>query len=105
MPPRKSHNPLITLWLKVPAYLRNKYFFTLVAFVLLMVFVDRHDVGTQFRLHRTVNRLEADLRRYDELTAEAEATKLDMEQNRERFARENYYMQQDDEDVFIIVDK
>ncbi|CAH1001325.1 hypothetical protein LEM8419_02226 [Neolewinella maritima] len=105
MPPRKAANPLTTLWHKVPAYLRNKYFFTLVAFVILMVFVDRHDVGTQFRLHSTVNRLENDLERYDELTVEAEATKLDMEQNRERFARENYYMQQDDEDVFIIVNK
>ena len=105
MPPRNARNPLTALWLKVPAYLRNKYFFTTVAFLILMVFVDRHDVGTQLRLHRTVNRLEADLERYDELTAQAEATKLDMEQNRERFARENYYMQQDDEDVFIIVDK
>ena len=106
MPSRKPRpSPLTTLWLRIPPYLRNKYFLTVVGFVVLMVFVDRHDVGTQFRLHRTVNRLEDDLQRYDRLTAEAEATKLDMEQNRERFARENYYMQQDDEDVFIIVDK
>jgi hypothetical protein len=106
MPPRKpTTSPLSQLWQRVPAYLRNRYFVTLVLFTLLMVFVDRHDVGTQFRLHTTVNRLEADLERYDRLAAEAEAEKLDMEQNRERFARENYYMQQDDEDVFIIVDQ
>ena len=104
MPTRKPTHPLTTLWRKVPAYLRNKYFLTLLVFLALMVFVDRHDVVTQFRLHTTVNRLESDLERYDELTAQAEATKLDMEQNREQFARENYYMQQDDEDVFIIVD-
>lgn len=105
MPTRRKPNPALALWHKVPAYLRNKYFVTLLAFLALMVFVDRHDLTTQFRLHTTVNRLEADLDRYDDLTAEAEAEKLDMEQNRERFARENYYMQQDDEDVFIIVDK
>lgn len=105
MPTRRKQNPLTQLWQKVPVYLRNKYFLTLVAFLLLMIFFDRHDVGTQFRLHRTVNRLEADLTRYDRLTAEAEAEKLDMEQNRERFARENYYMQQDNEDVFIIVNE
>lgn len=105
MATRKSQNPLTALWLRVPGYLRNRYTVTLLLFLVLMLFIDRHDVSTQFRLHRTVNRLEADLERYDRLTAEAEAEKLDMEQNRERFARENYYMQQDDEDVFIIVDK
>lgn len=105
MATRKSQNPLAVYWNRLPAYLRNRYFVTLLLFLGLMLFVDRHDVGTQFRLHNTVNRLEADLERYDRLTAEAEAEKLDMEMNRERFARENYYMQQDDEDVFIIVDK
>lgn len=92
-------------WLAIPSYLRSRYAIATVAFLILMIFIDRHDLSTQFRLHRTVNRLEADFERYDELTAQAEAEKLDMEQNRERFARENYYMQQDDEDVFIIVDK
>ena len=102
---RKTSNPLLQYWNRVPPYLRNRYFVTLLLFLGLMLFVDRHDVGTQFRLHSTVDRLENDLQRYDRLTAEAEAEKIDMETNRERFARENYYMQQDDEDVFIIVDK
>lgn len=99
-----SQNPLTSLWLRVPPYVRNRYFITTVLFLLLLLFIDRHDVATQLRLQRTVNRLENDLERYDELTAEARAEKLDMETNRERFARENYYMQRDDEDVFIIVD-
>ena len=98
-------DPVIKLWNRIPPYLRNRYFLTLVAFTAFMLFVDRHDVFTQFRLHNTVNRLEADLERYDELTEEVEAERLDMEINRERFARENYYMQKDGEDVFIIVDQ
>ncbi len=101
----KKQDPIVRLWNRIPPYLRNRYFLTLVAFTVLMVFVDRHDVWTQFRLHNTVNRLERDLDRYDELTEAAEAEKLDMEVNRERFARENYYMQRDDEDVFIIVEE
>ena len=105
MASRKPKNPIAATWERIPPYLRNRYVITLLLFLVLMVFFDRHDVGTQFRLHSTVNRLEEDLQRYDRLTAEAEAEKLDMEMNRERFARENYYMQQDDEDVFIIVDK
>lgn len=91
--------------MSLPSYLRNRYFVTLVAFTVLMVFFDRHDVGTQFRLYSTVQRLEEDLDRYDDLTDQAEAEKLDMEMNRERFAREQYFMQRDNEDVFIIVDE
>lgn len=98
-------NPLQSLWRKLPPYVRNRYFLTLVGFTFFMIFVDRHDVVTQFRLNRTVDRLEQDLEQYDVLIKRAEAEKLDMENNRETFAREGYFMQKDDEDVFIIVDK
>lgn len=102
---KKKPDPLKQLWLKLPPYIRNRYFLTLVAFTVLLVFVDRHDLLTQFRLQRTVERLEGDLERYDDMIDDAEAEKLDREQNRERFARESYYMQKDDEDVFIIVEE
>ncbi|MEM6770328.1 MAG: hypothetical protein AAF597_07090 [Bacteroidota bacterium] len=102
---KPQQDPLKKLWLKLPPYIRNRYFLTLVAFTIIMVFVDRHDLLTQFHLQSTVERLEGDLERYDGLIDAAEAEKLDMEQNGERFARESYYMQKDDEDVFIIVEE
>lgn len=105
MATKKSSDPLLKLWNKVPPYLRNRYFLTLVAFTFLMVFVDRHDVATQYRLHNTVQRLETELENFDGRINAAEAEKLDMEVNRERFARESYFMQKDDEDVFILVDE
>lgn len=97
-------HPITQQWQKLPWYIRNRYFLALVAFTILLVFVDRHDLLTQFRLQNTVERLEGDLERYDEMIDAAEAEKLDREQNKERFARESYYMQKDDEDVFIIVE-
>ena len=104
---KKTNQPdfVTQQWRKLPPYIRNRYFLALVGFTVLLVFVDRHDLLTQFRLQSTVERLEDDLDRYDEMIDAAEAEKLDREQNRERFARESYYMQKDDEDVFIIVDK
>lgn len=102
---KPQQDPLKKLWLKLPPYVRNRYFLTLVAFTAIMIFVDRHDLLTQFHLQSTVERLEGDLEQYDAMIDGAEAEKMDMEQNGERFARENYYMQKDDEDVFIIVDK
>lgn len=102
---KKKVSPVNQLWQKLPWYVRNRYFIALVAFTVLLVFVDRHDLVTQFRLQRTVERLENDMKRYDEKIDAAEAEKLDREQNKERFARESYFMQKDDEDVFIIVDE
>lgn len=102
---KKSKDPIKELWLKLPPYLRNKYFLALVAFTFIMVFLDRHDIATQFRLNRTVDRLEQELVDYDDLIEQAEAEKRDMETNRETFAREGYFMQKDDEDVFIIVEE
>lgn len=92
-------------WKKLPAPLRNKYFLTAVAFVAFMVFFDRHDIVTQLRLQRSVNKLESDKVFYEEKIKEAMEERLDMEVNQERFARERYFMQKNNEDVFIIVEE
>lgn len=95
---------LLEWWNKLPAPLRNRYFITAVAFIAFMVFFDRHDILTQIRLQRTVNKLEQDKIFYDgQINAEEEA-RLDMEINKERFAREQYFMQRNNEDVFIITE-
>ena len=103
--PTKKPDPLKALWLKLPPYVRNRYFAVLAVFTIWMLFIDRHDVVTQFKLRSTVEHLEDELEAFDERIAREEAEKIDMESNRERFARESYYMQKDDEDVFIIVKK
>ncbi|OAV43201.1 septum formation initiator family protein [Lewinella sp. 4G2] len=105
MATKKKTDPVTTLINKLPPYVRNRYFVTLVLFTIWMVFMDRHDVLTQLQLSSTVDRLEEELAGYDAKIDAAEAEKLDMESNRERFARESYYMQKDDEDVFIIVEE
>ena len=90
------------LWNKLPTPLRNRYFITPIAFVAFMIFFDRHDVLTQIHLQRTVNKLEQDKVFYEDQIQREEDKRLDMEINQERFAREQYYMQRNNEDVFII---
>ena len=90
------------LWNKLPTPLRNRYFITAIAFVAFMIFFDRHDVLTQIHLQRTVNKLEQDKVFYEDQIQREEDKRLDMEINQERFAREQYYMQRNNEDVFII---
>ena len=96
---------LTDLWNKLPAPLRNRYFITAVLFIAFMIFFDRHDVFTNFRLQRTVNKLEDDRLFYQEKIEEAKQERLDMEVNKERFARESYFMQRNNEDVFIITEE
>lgn len=90
---------------QIPAPLRNKYFLVLVLFFAWMIFLDRHDLVTQWRLQQTVDKLEEDKAFYSEKIEEAEQERLDLDINDEKFAREQYYMKKSDEDVFIIVEK
>lgn len=90
---------------QIPAPLRNKYFLVLALFFAWMIFLDRHDLVTQWRLQNTVNKLEEDRAFYTEKIEEAEQERLDLDINDEKFAREQYYMKKSDEDVFIIVEK
>ena len=104
MAKRKQKNPLQEIWNKLPAYARSRYALMIVVFLFVMIVVDRHDILTQLHLRRTVNQLEQERELYQAQIEEAKAERLDMEINRERFARETYFMQRDNEDVFIIVE-
>ncbi len=53
-------NPLQPLLAQLPKPMRNKYFVVLAAFFFWMVFFDKQDIITQWRLQRMVNRLETD---------------------------------------------
>ncbi len=95
-------NELRDFFSNLPAPFKNKYFLVLGIFLAYMFFVDRHDFWTQWRLQRTVNKLENDKVYYDKQIEEAEQERLDMKVNEESFARERYFMQKNDDDVFII---
>lgn len=101
---RRKKNPFAQWLANVPPVLRNKYFLVLGAFVFWMIFVDTRDVLTQFSLQRSVDKLEADKAFYEEEIVQARADRQELEVNKERFAREKYFMQRANEDVFIIRD-
>jgi cell division protein FtsB len=82
--------------------MRNRYFLALVIFVGWLIFFDKHDVLTQYKLQRTVNKLEQDKSYYADEIKKAEQKRLDLELNKEKYAREQYYMKKSNEEVFII---
>lgn len=96
-------NPLQPYIDQIPAPLKNRYFLVLILFFAWMVFFDRHDVWTQWHLQSTLKNLETDRAYYIEKIKEVREDKKDIEKNKEKFAREKYFMKRDNEDVFIIV--
>lgn len=100
-----NNNPLQPLLDKVPGPLKNKYFLVLAAFFAWMIFFDRHDLLTEWRLQTTVNKLEADKLYYIEQIKLAKQKRMEQEVNEEKFARERYFMKKQGEDVFIIVEE
>lgn len=98
------NNPFKPLSNAIPAPLKNKYFLVATLFVAWMVFFDKHDVLTMFHLEQTQNELEADKLYYKSKIKEAHEDRVDIEGNKEKFAREKYYLQKSDEEVFIMID-
>lgn len=99
-------NLLSNIYDRLPGFLRNKYLIALaVFFVWILLFdsnnlIDRfHDLKTLKQLEQDkeyyTNRIEEDRRKLNELRTDRE--------NLEKFAREQYFMKKDDEDLFIIV--
>lgn len=80
----------------------NWYFILLVAFIGWIAFFDGNDIGTQLRLSNKIIELENEK---IELAEKIDQTKSELQalrEDKEKFAREKYYMKKDNEDVFII---
>jgi len=86
--------------------LKNKYFlFSLFAFI-WMLFFDRHDLMFQLRLQKRIQQLEQDKLHYQAEIKKLNNERLMLVKNNEaleKFAREQYWMKQPNEDLYIII--
>jgi cell division protein DivIC len=96
-------NPLEPLLDLLPAPLRNRYIAAICIFFTWMLLFDHANLRTQYQLSSAVERLEGDKAYYQTEIEKARQDKIDLEQNKEKFAREKYFMKKRDEDVFIFV--
>ena len=95
-------------FLKLPPLFRNIFFLAGLIFAVWMVFFDENNMMVQYSrwhelraLQKKSNYYKQEMavvnKKYEELTTSAAS--------QEKFARENYMMKKDNEDVFIIVKK
>lgn len=92
----------------LPPVFRNAFFLTGLAFVIWMLFFDENNMLVQLKRRQKlvalqtnrsfyIHEIERVNRQFNELSSNS--------LTQEKFARENYMMKKDDEDVFVIVSK
>ena len=84
------------------ALLANKYVFTFVIFMVWMLFFDKNNLIVLSELQHTINTLEDEKEYFD-----TELTKMDdkmksIQVDRERYAREKFYLHKKNEVVYLV---
>lgn len=85
-------------------YLKNKYIFTGILFLLYAVFLDDMDIFSMIRQTKKLKQIEASREEVKLKLSETEMSLKDLKtlSGKERYARENKFFKKDDEDIFVI---
>jgi cell division protein DivIC len=85
---------------------RNFYVLTLSVFAVWMIFFDSNDLISQYQMRSKLKEMEAEkvyyIEKIEEVKEEQQALLSNVDKL-ERFARENYLMRKQNEDVYITV--
>ncbi len=96
------------MWKKFLLIFRNKYLLTTLVFAGWILFFDQNNLLTQYTYRKELNKLNED-RQYFIREIQSTIDQLnDLTSNSitlEKFARENYLMKRDHEEVFVLVEK
>jgi cell division protein DivIC len=92
----------------IPAFLKNKYFIAITVFAVVMLFLDKNDVFTQFGRTKELKQLQQSRQHYTSQIAAEQKELQALKTNPatlEKYAREKYLMKRDNEELFIIPEK
>lgn len=93
--------------LRLPSFMKNKFIIALTVAVVWIAFFDKNNLIQQWRLRKQLIELRRDKHYYnEEITRDSTAIR-ELKENPEaleRYARENYLMKKEGEDIFIIVE-
>lgn len=91
-------------WTSIKIQKWGKYAITLLAFLIVFLFVGDQSLIRFFHRHREIRQLEEqrDMYRSETEKAQREIQMLQNADSLERFAREHYYMHTPEEDIYLI---
>lgn len=93
---------------KIPYWLKNRYAYSIIAFIFWISFIDQNNILTQYSYHTQLNVLEGEKEYYEAAIKKTRKELYDLTENPatlEKFARENYFMKKNNEEVFIFTTK
>lgn len=91
--------------LRIPSFLKNKYIIAIIVVLVWLLFFDNNNFIQQYHFSSELNRLRTEREYYIREIEKDSIIKKELEENPdaiERFAREEYYMKKEAEDIFII---
>lgn len=95
-------------YLFIRPYISNKYIVATAFLVLWVLFFDQNNLLDRYKLIREVNQLENEHEYYIHRIKEDSARLIELKtspENLEKFAREQFLMKKDNEDIFVIVEE
>jgi cell division protein FtsB len=98
-------NKILAIYQKLPGLLKNKYFLTTMVFAVWMLFLDDYNMIFQYKRGKELHALNQKREFYMQEIEKAEKEKKELfsnADNLEKYARENYFMKRDNEDIFVI---
>jgi cell division protein DivIC len=92
-------------WKKLLPCLKNKFILTLVVFFVWILFFDQNNLADRYISLRHIRQLERDKEYFRESIKQDSVRMKELRtdnDNLEKFAREQYLMKRDNEDIYII---
>jgi cell division protein FtsB len=81
----------------------NKYSLAVIAFLLWIALLDgKYSWVKQYKLRKQINQIEQDKEEYLSKLAQTKEEYQNLINNKERYAREKYFISRPNEDVFIV---
>jgi len=93
---------------KLKRLLKNKYFITIVIFIIWLIFFDQNNLLQYLKFKKQYKKLLEDKKYYIKKIKEDSEKIYELQTDAktiEKFARENFYMKKPDEDLFVIIEK
>lgn len=104
----KNQSPVETLRRlleKLPRFMRNQYFIAILIFLVWIVFIDRNNLISQYRLRKQLNNLKQQEQFYIKASQQDSIELYKLRNDSaymEKVGREKYLMKRDSEDIYII---
>ena len=99
---------VLKIWKNILPFAKNKFILTILIFFIWLLFFDRNNLIDRVKELNHLRQLEKDKKYYIE-RIDADSKRLEQlrtnNENLEKFAREQYLMKKDNEDIFIIVEE